>query len=357
MLPPDANPEAKQTLSRRRFAVLALAAGAFGRAAPAAAEDLLSFGRDQPFFSFHSGFWLSLHHFLYQHGEYRKFLSNSTLPGTRAAAYRKALAEIDLLPLSHRRIWNSTVAEYQDHWAGKDLLFDDSLFGTKMVLIATPDSQPPQKIALPENLHTALTTAAPIYRKTWWPTHMRQSRLWVSKLMPGLKKYGPTIQKRLVSLYQQPRPTKGQVPIELVPYARRFNAYTTTEPTVIVLSTGPGDISGWAALETVFHEVSHGILSDEGPILTAFANLCKAKNAPVPEGFEHALIFYTTSEVVRQELARDGIAYSPFWNQDFYERVGWSNYDRVLKAFWQSYIDGRSAMEPVVAKMFEGLVS
>jgi hypothetical protein len=347
----------KAALSRRRFTVLALAAGAFGLPGSAAAEDVFGLSHAQPFFSFHAGFWLNLHHFLYQHGEYRKALADSSLLSARAAVYRKVLAEIDLLPPSQRRIWNSAVAEYQDHWAGKDLLFDDSLFGTKMVLIATPEQQPPQKIALPENLYAALTNAAAIYRRSWWSTHLQQHRTWTSNLMPGLKKYGSAIQKRLLSLYQQPWPTRGQVPIELVPYARRFKAYTSADPTVIVLSTGPGDISGWSALESVFHEVSHGILSDEGPILIAFANLCKAKNMPVPEGFEHALLFYTTSQVVRQELSRDGISYTPFWTQDFYERVGWTNYNRVFQEFWQSYIDGASAMDSAVVKMFSALVA
>nr|WP_245595915.1 hypothetical protein [Gloeobacter kilaueensis] len=93
MLPLDAMLEVKVSLSRRRCAALALVAGAFGLAGPVAADDLSNLSRGQPFFSFHSGFWLNLHHFLYQHGEYRKFLSNSALPVTRAAAYRKALAE------------------------------------------------------------------------------------------------------------------------------------------------------------------------------------------------------------------------------------------------------------------------
>ena len=52
-----------------------------------------------------------------------------------------------------------------------------------------------------------------------------------------------------------------------------------------------------AALEVLFHEASHGIAE---PVEQAIVRECHQRDKAIPRDLWHALVFYTTGEVIRR---------------------------------------------------------
>jgi hypothetical protein len=86
----------------------------------------------------------------------------------------------------------------------------------------------------------------------------------------------------------------------------------------------------------------------------AIDNACHDRGVAIPRDLWHALLFYTTGEVVRRAVA-DGklnypestppkfpAFYTPYaYRNGLYTR-GWENYQRVLETYWQPYLDGKT---------------
>src|SRR5258708_7164668 len=73
-------------------------------------------------FTFHSGFWVNLHHFLYVLGRAR----NGTADSQRRAV-REAPADLDgfrSLQEQERQTWDDAIAHYGDGSSKRDVIFD-----------------------------------------------------------------------------------------------------------------------------------------------------------------------------------------------------------------------------------------
>ena len=80
----------------------------------------------------------------------------------------------------------------------------------------------------------------------------------------------------------------------------------------------------------------------------------------MPRDLWHALLFYTTGEVIRpavftseQGTARSG--YVPYAVREGLYKRGWENYLRVLTDYWQPYLDGKQSFDDAIAHMVSAL--
>jgi len=303
-----------------------------------------------PVFEFHSGFWLNLHHTLYHQARQQRSTSSS------------APVLTNLTP-AEQKTWDAAVAFYVQTYAGKDLLFSLDLVLIKNQL---GDFETCEDLAglkkktcdagLPKRLTEALNSAAPIYRAHLWSEHDRANRKWIAVVAPLVRRSGVDLSHRLAEIYQTDWP-RERIRVDVTAFANASGAYTTLDPLRVTLSSTDPRNQGPESLEILFHEASHGI-SDS--VQDAIMRECRQRDKPVPRDLWHALLFYTTGEVIRpvliasdQNAPRTG--YVPYAVREGLYKRGWQDYLRVLNDFWQPYLDGKTSFDDSIAHMVSAL--
>jgi hypothetical protein len=310
-----------------------------------------------PVFELHSGFWMNLHHTLYQQARQQRE-KRSGRPNT-ASASRLSDAE--------RGDWDAAVAYYAANFANKDLLFSTEMILLKNQLGDFEDcdelSGAKKKTCdagLPAKLTRVLDSAAPVYRTHWWPEHDRANRQWVAEVAPLVRTRGLELAQRLAEIYQTKWPAE-KIRVDVSAYANWAGAYTTVDPLRVVISSTDPRNQGSAALEVLFHEASHGIAE---PVQATIARECRQRDKPIPRDLWHALIFYTTGEVIRPVMTSQGPenngetpggGYTPYAVREGLYKRGWDDYLKLLVRFWQPYLDGKSTFDDAIARMVSAL--
>jgi hypothetical protein len=337
----------------KRLSFFLVVAAAFLPPATLANQQVESSFGPLPVFELHSGFWMNLHHFLYQLAREKrdKRTGNTNSPNS------PRLSDVE------RRDWDAAVAYYAANFANKDLLFSTELVLLKNQLGDFEDcdelSGAKKKTCdagLPGNITPVLDSAAPIYRKYWWPDHDRANRKWIAGVSPLVRHKGLELAERLAEIYQTKWPTE-KIRVDVTAYANWAGAYTTLDPLrVTISSTDPGN-QGSVALEVLFHEASHSIAE---PVQAAIIRECRQRDKPIPRDLWHALIFYTTGEVVRPVMNSAGAAengggpsadYTPYAVRERLYRRGWDEYLKLLNRFWQPYLDNKVTFDDAIARM------
>jgi hypothetical protein len=152
--------------------------------------------------------------------------------------------------------------------------------------------------------------------------------------------------------------------VDLTTFASSTGAYTTLDPLRVTVSSLDARNQGPEALEVLFHEASHGIADS---VQDAIFRECRQREKPIPRDLWHALLFYTTGELIRP-LALDGSGspsasssggsssgYVPYAVREGLYKRGWENYLRILTEYWQPYLDGRVTFDDAIAHMVSAL--
>lgn len=307
-------------------------------------------------FEFHSGFWLNLHDFLYHQARIRA----RQLAGNpdKAVGTSPGMANVGGLTPEQQRIWASVLDYYRNTWIKHDLLFDEEMVRIKDRLVESEAAADLKESGLQPELVAALESAAPIYRAQWWAEQGRANQSWMEAVTPLVNRFGDTLIGQLTTAYRAEWPGR-RIRVDVVKYASWAGAYTTIVPTHIVVSSTDPRTRGLAALETLFHEASHAMVGRSfGAISEVLAREGRAQNKAIPDDLWHALIFYTTGEIVRRTLAKNGVAdYSPYaYHNGLYARVpAWQKYQHGFEQYWQSYLDGKTSFNDALAKLVSAL--
>jgi hypothetical protein len=312
-----------------------------------------------PVFEFHSGFWLNLHHTLYRIARSQRAASSAP----NAAGSSSGIAN---LSPNEQRVWSSAISYYSKTYADSDITVS-----LEMILIKNQlgDFETCQDLAgykkkscdagLPTKLTEALDAVAPIYRARLWPEHDRANRRWISAVAPLVRRNGLETAHRLAEIYQTNWP-KERIRVDVTSYASSTGAYTTLDPLRVTVSSTDARNQGPEALEVLFHEASHGIADS---VQDAIFRECRQREKPIPRDLWHALLFYTTGEVIRP-LALDSSGspsggsssgYVPYAVREGLYKRGWENYLRLLTEYWQPYLDGRVTFDDAIAHMVSAL--
>jgi hypothetical protein len=363
------------SLSRRAYFRIALALLTLPLLTPAsgiAAPQSSSTYGPLPVFELHSGFWINLHHTLYHEAKERTSASSAQdKAGKSSGAYVKTVPGAKApLNTAEQQAWNAAVAYYAGNYAEKDLLFTTELIELKNQLGDFEDcdelSGKSKKFCdagLPPKLTQVLESAAPVYRAHFWPDHDRANRRWIMRVAPLVIEQGVGLSERLADIYQTRWP-REKIRVDVCAYTNWAGAYTTPNPLRVTISSLDSRNQANEALEVLFHEASHGIAA---PVQEAIIRECRQRDKAIPRDLWHALIFYTTGEVVRPVLAgadqvhggSNGGAsesgYTPYaLREGLYER-GWKDYYSLLQRFWQPYLDGKATYDDAIARMVSSL--
>src|SRR6266581_2265159 len=287
-----------------------------------------------PVFELHSGFWGNLHHTLYHEARQRAAASAPDNTGKASGPTLKTAPEAKpTLTASEQKSWDDAVAYYAANYTGKDLLFSTELIQLKDQLGDFEDcdelSGRKRKFCdagMPAKLTQVLESAASIYRAHLWP--------------------------------------REKIRVDVSAYANWAGAYTTVDPLRVTISSLDSRNQGPEALEVLFHEASHGIAE---PVQAAIIRECRQRDKAIPRDLWHALVFYTTGEVIRpvlgspdatagdQDGSIPGGGYTPYALREGLYQRGWNDYFKLLQRFWQPYLDGHATFDDAVARMVSSL--
>jgi hypothetical protein len=362
------------SLASRRCALLLLSAAVFATAPRGFAQQVDSIYGPLPVFEFHSGFWVNLHHFLYHEARARLAASEQRTADSKSAApsSKTPANTAPALNPTEKRTWNEVLDYYATNYAGKDPLVNIDLILLKNQLgdfedctELTGHKNRACDAGLPGNIGPILEAAAPIYRAHWWADHDRANRRWVIRVAPLVREKGVDLSERLADIYQTQWP-KEKIRVEVCAYANSAGAYTTLDPLLVTISSTDPRNQGPEALEVLFHEASHGIAQ---PVEAAIRRECKQRDKPIPRDLWHALIIYTTGEVLRPVMTQanaektDNSSLSqpaktnevPSALRDILTQRGWDEYQRLLATYWQPYLDGRVNFDDAIAHLISAV--
>lgn len=335
-----------------------------------------------PVFELHSGFWINLHHALYFEAKQRVTPSSPQQRGNPGpqSKLRTMKDSAPALTPAETTAWNNAVAYYAANYANKDLLFNTDLMLLKNQLEDFEDcddlSGARKKTCdagLPGNVTPILDAAAPVYRAHLWADQDRANRRWIARVAPLVEEQGVGISQRLADVYQTKWP-KQKIRVDVTGYANWAGAYTTLDPLRVTISSTDSRNQGDEAFEVLFHEASHGIAE---PVQDAIVRECRQRSKAIPRDLWHALIFYTTGEVIKPLLtstagesqtpqgtgktipigppapARE--TYTPYAIREGLYQRGWNDYYQLLIRFWQPYLDNKSTFDDAIARMVSAL--
>lgn len=361
---------------------LPLLAFAILRPAAAMAQESSSAYGPLPVFELHSGFWINLHHALYFEAKQRVTPSSPQQRGNPGpqSKLRTMKDSAPALTPAETTAWNNAVAYYAANYANKDLLFNTDLMLLKNQLEDFEDcddlSGARKKTCdagLPGNVTPILDAAAPVYRAHLWADQDRANRRWIARVAPLVEEQGVGISQRLADVYQTKWP-KQKIRVDVTGYANWAGAYTTLDPLRVTISSTDSRNQGDEAFEVLFHEASHGIAE---PVQDAIVRECRQRSKAIPRDLWHALIFYTTGEVIKPLLtstagesqtpqgtgktnpigppapARE--TYTPYAIREGLYQRGWNDYYQLLIRFWQPYLDNKSTFDDAIARMVSAL--
>ena len=341
-----------------------------------------------PVFELHSGFWLNLHHRLYEEARQQRngpAAGNATSGKSAKPTLQIAPGARVVLSNAEQRVWDEAVAYYAANYADKDLLFSTELVLLKNQLgdfETCEDLAGAKKKSCDAGLSAKLTqildNAAPVYRAHRWPADDRANRAWIKRAAPLVREQGVGLSHRLADIYQTRWPEE-RIRVDVTAVANYAGAYTTLDPLRVTIASMDPRNQDAAALEVLFHEASHGIAT---PVELAIVRECRQRDKPIPRDLWHALIFYTTGEVIKPVMdAQSGALgngsipgsstskstpdasgqssqdseYMPYAKREGLYQRGWESYLALLTNYWQPYLDGRTTFDDAIAHMVSAL--
>jgi hypothetical protein len=318
-----------------------------------------------PVFEMHSGFWVNLHHFLYLQARLTKGNSSPAETGRGAAQPDEHPAALIDFPTAEIRAWQDALAFYLKDLANRDLLLNgdmENINNTLSSMETCPDLEgkttPLCKSGLRQDLIEALEKAAPVYRAHWWPQHDHANREWIAHLAPLIQKMGVELSGQLADVYQTPWPSQ-RLRVDVVWYGGPFGAYTTLDPIHVTISSHDPRNRGVYGFEVLFHESSHTLA---GAVNAAIAHQFRERDKPIPRDFWHALLFYTTGEIVRRDVEYGTMklmddqtgnpsAYLPYAARFGLYSGSWEHFRGLLDLYWLPYLDGKVSFDTAMARL------
>jgi hypothetical protein len=288
----------------------------------------------------YSSFWQNLHHFLYVSA----WAKRPVEPRTRRLAMPLPPGSDVAMTREERATWDNAVAVYDREFASKDLLFDFGMLSIKGGLVDRDDNL--TGAPYDDELRSLLLSAAPIYRKYWWPGHDAANRAWIAEAARRTAPHATPIISKLTALYGVAW-FSTPVRVDVVRVGKSQGAYTSINPTHIVVASGDDSYDTWASTEMLFHESSHALIQKVQAAVNAALTAAHKRAGDL----WHVVLFYTAGEVTRQQLAKAGVEYKPYlYATGLFDRA-WPQFRAPVESHVQAYIDGKKTLDQMAADL------
>jgi hypothetical protein len=269
----------------------------------------------KPLFTFHSNAWLNLHHYV------RAVARGGPGPAGLTAEEQKQ--------------WAAGV-EFYKPYATRDVLRDDGMVAIASALRGAEGRNNLEGIAIDPELKSVLERLMPVYRTHGWSEHDRANREWIGEIAPLVERHGAAISQALIRTYGATWPA-DPMHVDLSVVAGPSGAFSVNNH-ITISSSDPG-YRGYAGLEMVFHEASHGLgLFDA--LIQPLNRIAGEQSVTLPPQLWHAVLFYTAGELTARELKARGIDYAPYANAAFYDSMCGAGCHNKIAEHWTLHLDG-----------------
>jgi len=301
-----------------------------------------SFPGDTAVFIFQNNFWVNLHHFL--RGEARRRSLNLPLE-----------LPLSKLSVNERAAWEAALDAYID-LAKRSLLFDAMLVRIDNILARVTDTTALKSNKIDPKIVAALDSAAPIYRAHLWDQHRRANDYWIATYGPAIRQHAVAVKKAIADAFQA-IPPNGPILVDLA---------RDTGPTLAYTTEGPAGTAGHTvlapqknsdpevALDTIFHEISHTM---DNQITQLIDGEAKRQGIKIPPDLWHAMTLYTTSEIVKREMGKQG---DPTYRPDaarveMFKKSGWEEILFDMEKFWRPYLEGKTSLQSALHDLIQSV--
>ena len=322
-----------KSLSRTAVSVL-LTLGVSG-SLPASAQLL----NETPSFRYSTNaFWLNLHQFLYVLGR-----AHSNAPDATKSAVATALPDeergLKNLRPDELAAWNRSVELYVKGLSSLDAELDETLISAAQDLANAADA--PSLIPttrIDRSTREALEIAAPLYRKTFWPTHYAANQRWQAGMERALAGHQRSLMAFLSRAFGLSWPRDGAL-IHVAAYANSAGGFGVPGPLVIMSSVAP-EMRGAVAIETMYHEVLHRW---DDSLQRRLQLAAAGKKVTLDDWLAHALVTYTAAEAVRRVVpSHVSIAETNrLW-------VGRERLRQAVISGWKPWLDGKGGSQDAI---------
>lgn len=291
-----------------------------------------------PIFTYQSGFWLNLHHFLYVLGRAEAQAPDSTRRAVAGAPDDEAQGLARATDVE-RRVWREVVAAYAQGPSRRDPVFDRDLIAAGQALAAAGNAPSLEGAGVARELSALVERAAPIYRRLWWAAHDRANLARWQELQPLLALHGDEVLAYVLRVYEEPWPDEGY-PLQFAAWVNWAGAFSTGDRHLVVSSLDEGT-RGAQGLEILFHEAMHQWDRQVQARLDAAA---AAAGKQITGPLSHAMIFHTAGEAVRAAIP-DHQTYAEvngIWAR------GMGAFKGILDEAWKPYLDGAGTLDEAV---------
>ena len=275
--------------------------------------------QQKPLFTFHSNAWLNLHHYV---------RSNARGGPVPTGLTQEEGAQ-----------WAAGV-EFYKPYAARDVLRDDGMVAIARALRGGEGRNNLGGIPMDAALKSTLERLMPIYRTHGWPAHDLANREWITAIVPLVERHGAAISQSLLRTYGATWPAEP-MHVDLSVVAGPVGAFSVNNH--ITISSSDPSYRGYAGLEMVFHEASHG-LGLLGALIQPLDRAAAEQKVTLPPQLWHAVLFYTAGEMTMRELKARGIDYSPYANAAFYDNMCRPGCLAKIAEHWTPHLDGRRSI-------------
>jgi hypothetical protein len=152
-------------------------------------------------FEFRSGFWINLHHFLYEQALLRKQETTSS-----GQTVNITISPKNQLSTEQQKLWDAALDYYTNAMIKRDLLSDMDMITINDQLGESEGAADLSKSGLSSDLTKILESVAPVYRVRWWTQHDKANRFWITVATPLVMIFGKTLINQLTEAFKENRP-------------------------------------------------------------------------------------------------------------------------------------------------------
>ncbi|HWA34822.1 MAG TPA: hypothetical protein VG737_11855 [Cyclobacteriaceae bacterium] len=298
------------------------------------------------YFNFYSNRFVDAHHSFYfwmEKAEKQKLKDVNPLIDSLELEFKTKFSSED------RKSLVAVLGFYRKNFAGKDLLFNDTLYNVKTTLKKFQTTDDLKKSDMPLFFKKVFGAAMPVFEKYIWPSHSKTNLGKIGELIDQMATMEGTIGPELERVYQATW-SPAVLEVMVTYYANWAGAYTAFSGKTIEITFSSSDpaLNGTQGVEILFHEASHWlVLKNVKPLIDEKA-MAQKKRVAGQQQLWHAVLFYITGKVVQNAYAVRGIDHELYMVKNKVFNQGFSRFPAALDPYIDGTTDLGAAIEELV---------